>query len=236
MPRDLFLLFYSRFFHMAAPTGKVDKKDSEYDAKHHVRKFEEALSHAWSKLADPGAWLSYDEQMVKSTARANFFIMRYNPKKPIKHGMKGWCICCPSGFCFVQYIDGGFLGDLQLRGFKDCPLGNTARTALHVVLDARKTFSDKIVDSGVTIAMDNYFASAALLLSLATRDIFTVGTLRSNRVGLDGAMKLWKDKDMKATKRGEMVMARSPSEIAVITWVDSQVVNLLWSKQIFASD
>lgn len=50
------------------------------------RKFEEALNRVWSKLADPGAWLSYDEQMVKSTARANFFIMRFNPKKPIKHG------------------------------------------------------------------------------------------------------------------------------------------------------
>lgn len=25
MPRDLFLLFYSRFFHMAPPTGQVDK-------------------------------------------------------------------------------------------------------------------------------------------------------------------------------------------------------------------
>ncbi|CAN0423419.1 unnamed protein product, partial [Pylaiella littoralis] len=86
MPRDLFLLFYSRFFHIAPPTGKVDKKDPNYDSKHHIRKFEEALNLAWSKLADPGAWLSYDEQMVKCTSRSMFFIMRYNPKKPIKHG------------------------------------------------------------------------------------------------------------------------------------------------------
>ncbi|CAN0269748.1 unnamed protein product, partial [Pylaiella littoralis] len=146
-------------------------------------KFEEALNLAWSKLADPGAWLSYDEQMVECTSRSMFFIMRYNPKKPIKHGIKGWCICCPSGFCFVQYIDGGFSGDPQLRVYTDCPLGNTARTVLHVMLDVYKPFSQKVIDSGVTIAMDNYFTSAALFLCLATRDIFAVGTLRSNRVG-----------------------------------------------------
>ena len=50
------------------------------------RKFEDALNLAWSQLADPGKWLSYDEQMVKSTARAMFSLMRFNKCKPIKHG------------------------------------------------------------------------------------------------------------------------------------------------------
>lgn len=151
-------------------------------------------------------------------------------------GIKGWCICCPSGFCFVQYIDGGFLGDPQLRKYKDCPLGNTARTVLYVVLEACETFSLKIINSGVTIAMDNYFTSAALLLSLATRVIFAVGTLRSNRVGLDGAEKLWKQEVEVVKNRGDMTLARSPSGLAVITWMDSQVVHLMSSKHIFEED
>ena len=37
-------------------------------------------------MADPGKWLSYDEQMIKSTARAMFSLMRFNKCKPIKHG------------------------------------------------------------------------------------------------------------------------------------------------------
>lgn len=37
MPRDFFLLFYSRFFHMAPPIGEVDKNDPSDDAKHHCR-------------------------------------------------------------------------------------------------------------------------------------------------------------------------------------------------------
>lgn len=86
--------------------------------------------------------------------------------------------------------------------YRDCPLGNKSRTVLHLVLDTCKTFSDKIVNSGVTIAMNNYAISAALLVSLATRDISAVGTLRRNRAGLDGATKLWKENEMKATNPG----------------------------------
>ncbi|CAN0578052.1 unnamed protein product [Ectocarpus sp. 12 AP-2014] len=37
MPRDLFVLFYGRFFHLAPATGKLDKADPQYDCKHHIR-------------------------------------------------------------------------------------------------------------------------------------------------------------------------------------------------------
>lgn len=37
MPRDLFLLFYSRFFHLAPTIGHVSKDNPEYDSKHHIR-------------------------------------------------------------------------------------------------------------------------------------------------------------------------------------------------------
>ncbi|CAB1112026.1 unnamed protein product [Ectocarpus sp. CCAP 1310/34] len=37
MPRDLFILFYGRFFHLAPPTGKLNKDDPQYDSKHHIR-------------------------------------------------------------------------------------------------------------------------------------------------------------------------------------------------------
>ncbi|CAB1105275.1 unnamed protein product [Ectocarpus sp. CCAP 1310/34] len=37
MPRDLFIMFYDRFFHLAPPTGKLKKDDPQYDSKHHIR-------------------------------------------------------------------------------------------------------------------------------------------------------------------------------------------------------
>ena len=44
---------------------------------------------------------------------------------------------------------------------------------MYVALEACPEFSNKIANSAVTIAMDNYFTSAALLLALATRDILS---------------------------------------------------------------
>ena len=37
MPRDLFVLFYGRFFHLAPATGKLNKDDPKYDCKHHIK-------------------------------------------------------------------------------------------------------------------------------------------------------------------------------------------------------
>ena len=37
MPRDLFVLFYSRFFHMAPTIGKLNKDDPDHDTKHNIR-------------------------------------------------------------------------------------------------------------------------------------------------------------------------------------------------------
>jgi len=44
----------------------------------HSREFEDVLNRAWSLLADPGKWLSYDEQMIKSTARAMFSLLPWS--------------------------------------------------------------------------------------------------------------------------------------------------------------
>lgn len=135
----------------------------------------------------------------------------------------------------MQYVDGGFKLDIKLRPHDNCPLGRTARTLLYVTLEACPEFSAKIVNSGVTIAMDNYFTSAVLLLSLATRDIFVVGTLRSNRSGLDGAEQLWAKHGMVVKERGDMAMARA-GELVVIKWMDTVEVRLMTTKHIFKSD
>ncbi|CAB1098217.1 unnamed protein product [Ectocarpus sp. CCAP 1310/34] len=44
MPRDLFTLFYCRFFHMAPVIEALSKTHPEYDSKHHIRAFEDALN------------------------------------------------------------------------------------------------------------------------------------------------------------------------------------------------
>ena len=50
------------------------------------RELEQAFNSCGSALVESGAWLSYDEQMVKSSARSMFSLMRFNKCKSIKHG------------------------------------------------------------------------------------------------------------------------------------------------------
>ena len=78
------------------------------------------------------------------------------------------------------------------------------------------------MNSGVTVAMNNIFTGAVLLRSLATCDI-------GNPTGLDGANALWEREGMTATERGDMLMARL-NELAIIKWIDSQVVHLMSTK------
>ncbi|CAB1097497.1 unnamed protein product [Ectocarpus sp. CCAP 1310/34] len=156
MPRDLFVLFYGRFFHLAPATTATTTS-----------------------------------------------------------GIKCWAGCCPSGYCFVQSIDGGFSGDIKLRPHASCPIGKSARTVVYVLLEACETFSDKIIGSGVTVAMDNFFTGAALLRYLATRDIFAVRTPRGNRTGVDLSNYIWSKEGMKVTERGQMLRpARTSSKRA----------------------
>ena len=62
-----------------------------------------------------------------------------------------------------------------------------------------------------------------------------VGTLRSNRSGLDGAEQLWAKHGMVVIERGDMAMARA-GELVVIKWMDTNEVRLMTTRHIFESD
>lgn len=53
------------------------------------RRFEELLNEAWSTLAAPGEWLSFDEHAVKTEARATHSLSRFSKSEPVKQGETG---------------------------------------------------------------------------------------------------------------------------------------------------
>ena len=144
-------------------------------------------------------------------------------------------MACPSGRVYVQVVDGGSWGDKELRRTEKCPLGRTTRMVLHVLLKSCRAFGRQIDGSGVSIAMDNYFTSATLLLCLASHDIFAVGTVRENRIGMDGALQFWAESDMSTVDRADMLFARN-GHLTVVEWIDSKVVHFMSSMHIFESD
>ena len=78
------------------------------------REFEDLLNNVWCTIVTPGAWLSFDEQMIKSTAAAMRGILRFNPLKPIKHGECGFVVC--EALCLVVSSSACANKSLWVRG------------------------------------------------------------------------------------------------------------------------
>jgi len=114
-------------------------------------------------------------------------------------------------------------GDPKLRHYFDCPLGRTTRQVLWVLLEACGTLREKLVGSGVYIAMDNFFTSPTLFECLAYHDIFCVGTCRSDRTA--GGLPYMQSLGCTLPERGDMNFCRS-GEMAFVQWKDSKDVIL----------
>lgn len=134
-----------------------------------------------------------------------------------------WALCDVVGYCLISSVDGGMTGDPNLRQWMDCPLGRTTRQVLWVLLGACPVLKEKLVGSGVYIAMDNYFTNPTLFGCLASHDIFAVGTCRSDRTA--GALPYLKSLRHNLAERGDMEFCRS-GEIAFVRWKDSKEVLL----------
>ena len=92
---------------------------------------------------------------------------------------------------------------------------------LWVLLHACEAFASQLRDSGVHVAMDNYFSSPLLMGCLATHLIFAVGTLRSNRAGVGGALAMWASKNVKVAEKGAMAFLRW-GNMSITQWIDKK--------------
>ena len=128
-------------------------------------------------------------------------------------GIKSWGVACSTGYCFASRIDGGWKGNPPMAPMEDCPLGKIPELTVN------------INDSGVHVAMDNFSTSPTLLLCLETHKIYGVGTVRTNRVGLKGAVELFRAEGIKLSNKGDINFARSGT-LAVVEWKDTKIVTL----------
>ncbi|XP_051170490.1 piggyBac transposable element-derived protein 4-like [Leptopilina boulardi] len=73
------------------------------------------------------------------------------------------------------------------------------------------------------VAFDNFFTSVNVVDALCKKDIYSVGTVRTNRKGLPEIMK-----EKKKLQRGEYEY-RTKNNIRAIKWMDSKIVTVLSS-------
>jgi hypothetical protein len=117
------------------------------------------------KVWTAGQHVTIDESMIKYCGRAVAFV-QYMPAKPIKHGIKVFCICCA--------VSGIMLAYKVYCGNKDKKTDGTSVQ----VCDRLVKEADLTKSRGRTLYTDNYYTSVKLAKHLFEKYRWTlVGTI-----------------------------------------------------------
>ncbi|CAF4434747.1 unnamed protein product [Rotaria magnacalcarata] len=209
MSRDRFLEI-KKYLHVADNSVQLDRDDPNFDRAHKVRPLLNIIKENFRTISKEEK-LSVDEQIIPFKGRS--IMKQHMPNKPNRWGYKMFLLAGgESGICydFVFYTG---KGNKQEHGF-----------CTDIVLDLCETVPRFINHK---LYFDNYFTTIRLQVELKKLGIFSVGTVRPNRL-LDLTMKT--AKDLSSNGRGAMdhrVTEVEGVELCVTRWYDNNVVNCL---------
>ncbi|CAH4029594.1 unnamed protein product [Pieris brassicae] len=204
--------------HFADNTLCLPKDHPDYDRLFKIRPLEEMLNCQFGKVPLDQR-LSIDEQMCAT--KMSHYIKQYMPNKPHKWGFKLYLICSLQGYAhrFEVYSGGGSKNNI-LPGEPD--LGESGNTVVRLT---------RMVPRNVNhiIYFDNFYTSVPLVTYLAKEGIFSLGTVRVNR--LRNCKLPDKNTIMKKNvPRGfyeENVATVDDIDVSAVVWKDNKPVNLL---------
>ena len=148
MTQDAFK-FCRRFLHLSRTITPNHRVNSGYDPLSKVRYVMKTIMAALRSGWIAGKRVTIDESMIKYCGRAISFI-QYMPKKPIKHGIKVFALCC--GYT-------GYLLGYEVYLGKDTE--TTENSALAVV-DRLLINADLVTAKGRILYTDNWYTTLRL--------------------------------------------------------------------------
>lgn len=193
----------------------VPREDVGHDRLHKIRPVLEGLRQRCLSIPMEEC-LSLDEQICSTKAR--HFLKQYLPNKPHKWGYKLWVLSGVSGFAYDIEIFSGQENDDRQPGEDD--LGASSNVVVRLSRNVPKYVNHKLY-------FDNYFTSVPLLVYLKTNGIYSLGTVRRNRIP---DCKLPKDDVIKKSLRGyseEFVSSVDDVTLSNVIWKDNKAVTLL---------
>lgn len=158
--------------HLSFANENDRKKKGEpgYDPIFRIRSLSNKLNVRFDSIPKT-ARLCVDEQMCSTKMRHH--LRQYMPNKPHKWGIKLFVLCDSSGFAYRFEIYNGAGDNVVLPGCPD--LGATS----NVVVRLSQTIPDFVHH---IVYFDNFYTSIPLLVYLRARGIYSLGTVKANRV------------------------------------------------------
>lgn len=205
-----------RYIHFADASKMPSKDDPEYDVLFKMRPVINHFNDRFSSVPMTQR-LCVDEQMCPTKMNATN-IKQYMPKKPHKWGFKLFVLCSSSGFAHAFEV---------YAGAKDNKL-NPNIPNLGAAANVVARLPQKIPDNANHILyFDNFFTTLPLLVYLRSRGIYSLGTIRYNRIP---NTKLSCDAKVKKMDRGqteEFVGVAYGCNISSVLWNDMRAVRLV---------
>lgn len=155
-----------------------------------------------------------DEQIIPFKGQLS--VKQFSRGKPYPWGIKVFLLCGESGIVYDLLLYQGSTTELNPESLKSLGLG--ASVVLHLTKNIEKNRHN--------IYFDNFFTTFQLLEILQKKQIFAIGTIRTNRFS---NLPFLSDKEMKELGRGstyEISTNMSNCNIGLIKWFDNKAVAL----------
>ena len=207
MPRDRYEMIRS-MLHFANNEELIPQGEDGYDPLFKVRKVLDEVDQNNERVYSPDRDLAIDESIRLFKGRS--ILKTYNPKKPVKWGLKEY-ILCESDSSFV-------LRKIPYVGKYTTDVADGRLTTEQIVHDL---LPNRYHNKGHIVYMDNYYSSVKLFRELMENKIGACGTINKTRKGFPEELK-----NVQLNK-GDQPAFRSSNTLLVCSWQDTKRVNML---------
>ncbi|XGW19881.1 hypothetical protein V3C99_003598 [Haemonchus contortus] len=165
----------------------------------------DSMNKAFGDVYKPEKDICIDETMVPFRWKVMF--RQYIHGKRHKYGIKLYKLCSNGGYTCRFMVYAGKLPN------RTCPV------AEHVVMQLMQPY----LQSGRILTGDNFYSSIPLARKLLEHDVYYLGTIRKNRIGIPAEVKT------KKLKKGEVIARQDEYGVTVLKWKDKRELYMISS-------
>lgn len=209
--------FIRQHLHFNDNNKMLPKENPDHDRLHKLRPVIDAILKKIQSVPLEKC-VSVDEQLCAT--KAHHHLKQYLPAKPHKWGYKLYVLCGTDGFSYNFEIYTGDENQAKYRQADERDLGSSSNIVVRLcrIIPRNQNFR---------VYFDNFYTSVPLLVELSKRGIFSLGTVRRQRIP---NCKLPTEVELKKQPRGtchEYVCNVDGVDVTSIIWLDNKPVTLL---------